>query len=208
MRNSAVRKIFEHWQMLCRNDAAPLKSELDPTKLRRQLPDLFMLGPDKDGWPQFRLAGTRICDLYDRELKGLPFETLWARGDGERILQVTYDVLRLRRPAWLDLTLQGAHGDPGCEMLLLPLRSQSDRCDRLLGAFLPNDRFVSQSGIRLPCLSIIDWAFLDRRTGFAMPRIAQNTPESVAPGLMRRLVQAFTGRVQSPQNLGSATTKS
>jgi hypothetical protein len=113
-----------------------LRSDFDPAVLRRRLPDLFMLelrGPDL----LFRLAGTRICELYRRELRHERFLSLWQVADRDKALEAALAALRTEEAVVISLAMRHALGDTPCEMLLMPIRSSGKLADRLLGCLLP-----------------------------------------------------------------------
>ena len=64
---------------------APARAEIDPVAIRHALGDTFILAADFAGELRFRLAGTRICALFCRELKGEAFGALWGEASRESI---------------------------------------------------------------------------------------------------------------------------
>ncbi|WP_254622303.1 PAS domain-containing protein, partial [Stenotrophomonas sp. GbtcB23] len=81
MRNQVSQIIFDYWTDLKGDRGAPLRTEIDPTALRHLLPHLFIATVGLEGYPVFRLAGTRICDLFGRELRGAGFAEIWLEDD-------------------------------------------------------------------------------------------------------------------------------
>ena len=69
-------------RLLERSDAAtgsaPERADIDPTAIRHALGDTFMLAADFVDQLRFRLAGTRVCALFCREIKGEAFAALWS----------------------------------------------------------------------------------------------------------------------------------
>ena len=56
----------------------PARREVEPADIKSLLADTFILEADNLGDAIFRLAGTRLCGIYDRELKGISFPSLGA----------------------------------------------------------------------------------------------------------------------------------
>ncbi len=69
--------IFAYWDQLRGERAAPERGEIEPGEIRHVLADTFILEIGADRRAEFRLAGTRLCALFGRELKARPFVDLW-----------------------------------------------------------------------------------------------------------------------------------
>ena len=174
MRNQASREIFDYWIKLCGDQPAPLRTDIDPMVLRRLLPHLFIvvepdaaeaddstLGGSRDAI--FRLAGTRICDLFGCELKGRSFRELWSARESLEPLDICRTVIRDERPAVLDVQAQGLEHVRPYEMLLLPVRSGTGSSDRTLGALVPEaGKAFPLSALPVEGLVLQNWSFLER----------------------------------------------
>jgi hypothetical protein len=77
MKHISTRAVFEHWNRQRANRPAPERNTIDPVAIRRALGDTFLLSADFADELGFRLAGTRVCALFGRELKGEAFSALW-----------------------------------------------------------------------------------------------------------------------------------
>lgn len=73
--------LFQYWNRLRGSRPAPLRTEIEPADIKQLLPDTFILERDRSAEPVFRLAGTRICATYGKELRGNAFLSLWASED-------------------------------------------------------------------------------------------------------------------------------
>ena len=176
MRNQASREIFDYWITLCGDEPAPLRTDIDPMVLRRLLPHLFIVvdGAAAEGMAEegtmegsrdavFRLAGTRICDLFGGELKGRSFRDLWSARESLPPLDICRNVIRYERPAVLEVQAQGIHETRPYEMLLLPVRSGNGPSDRTLGALVPlTGQPFPLSALPLEGLVLQNWTFLER----------------------------------------------
>src|SRR3979411_3341429 len=78
MKHSSIRELYDYWNLRRGSRAAPERSEIEPGAIRRVLADTFMLAFDTRTGHPFRIAGTRVCAAFGRELKGEVFADLWA----------------------------------------------------------------------------------------------------------------------------------
>ena len=63
---------------------APERADIEPGAIRQVLGDTFVLEVDGRASHPFRIAGTRLCALFGRELKGESFIKLWQRSGPDR----------------------------------------------------------------------------------------------------------------------------
>ncbi|WP_117191100.1 PAS domain-containing protein [Rhizobium terrae] len=196
MRNQASRAIFDYWINIKGDHAAPLRTEIDPTALRHLLPHLFIIANDTQGVLAFRLAGTRICDLFNREFRSAPFATVWTDGDQHRPAEIARHVILYEKPALLDVLASNGDTQHPYEMLLMPVRStEVDACDRVLGALLPCEERFSATHRPLVGLALEDWTFLTGAAShFGVPVTGDRRS---IPDALRRLLpgrQSSSGR--------------
>ena len=78
MKHASTRAVFNYWNERRGNRPAPARGDIDPVAIRHALGDTFMLSTDFVDQLRFRLAGTRICALFCREIKGEILTDLWA----------------------------------------------------------------------------------------------------------------------------------
>ena len=60
--------LFQYWNRLRDGRPAPRRTEVEPADIKTLLADTFILEKDTRGEAVFRLAGTRLCAIYGREL--------------------------------------------------------------------------------------------------------------------------------------------
>ena len=138
MKNLSTRLVYDYWNELRGDRAAPERGEIEPGALRHALADTFVLENEPIG-PVFRLAGTRVCALFGGELRGRSFTALWpeveAQGEIGRLVRTVMDE---SAGAVAGLSAETVDGAPiYLELLLLPLRYRGRTHARLLGAFSP-----------------------------------------------------------------------
>ncbi len=138
MKHAASRELYAYWQELRGRRPAPERAEIEPAAIRQILSEAFILALDhSDGYP-FRLAGTRVCALFGRELKGQSFLGLWDEASRRTIL----DLLSILADEWVG-TVAGvtAHNASGeaveLELLLLPLSASRPSLARTIGVLAP-----------------------------------------------------------------------
>lgn len=140
MKHEGSMELFQYWNRLRNGRRAPRRTEIEPADIRTRLADTFILEKDMRGEPVFRLAGTRLCAMFGRELKGFQFGGLWPYRDREI-------AGRLCRNAFLDKTVvvMGFEGtsrsgrNANFELILLPLDGGRDN-PRVLGAVSAMER--------------------------------------------------------------------
>ena len=172
--------IFAYWKALREGNLPPLRSSIAPSNIRGALPDLFMLDVNDGDVPVFRLAGTRICALFAQELRGLPFAHLWAQGQADNAVALSHAAIQYACPFLLNVTGFTTEGvAQRFDVLLLPLRSSTGNCDRLMGALVAQGH-----GINLSAEATLSGLYIDRSRPLAdigdAIRVASTTTRPVS----------------------------
>ena len=68
MRHDSSVALFQYWNRLRDGRPAPRRTEIEPADIKTLLADTFIMEKDVRGEAVFRLAGTRVCAIYGREL--------------------------------------------------------------------------------------------------------------------------------------------
>jgi hypothetical protein len=137
MKNAASHALFTYWDTIRGDRLAPERSEIEPGAIRTVLADTFMLDVEADGTHPFRLAGTRVCALFGRELKDTPFSNLWRSPDnalgaeGGALVNAVCDETRPIVGGVAGRTFDGDELE--LELLMLPLRHRGRTHARVLG---------------------------------------------------------------------------
>jgi hypothetical protein len=141
MLHATSRKLYEYWDRLRNGRAAPFRSEIDPAEIRFLLPDTFIAEGAAFRACRFRLAGTRICKAFGRELRGEDLLSFWEGGDRQLFSAVLRSVLFEAAGAY---ALFEAYAEPNrsarFELLILPVAHSGATMTRLLGAMSPITR--------------------------------------------------------------------
>lgn len=138
MKHAASRELYAYWDERRGNRPAPGRAEIEPGAIRHILGDAFILAVDAAAAHPFRLAGTRICALFGRELKNEPFIGLWAAASQPTIADLVGILETEQIGTVAGITAQNADGEPiDLELLLLPLGSPRPSLSRALGLLAP-----------------------------------------------------------------------
>jgi hypothetical protein len=138
MKHRSSRELYAHWTA-CRGDRpAPERGEIDPGAIRGALADCFIAERDGGAALTFRLAGTRLCGLFGRELRGSSLVPLWApesrRPFGMLAAMVTDETTGV---------VAGVKAETGdarefaLEFLMLPLSHRGQFGARMIGVLAP-----------------------------------------------------------------------
>jgi len=127
MKREASVKLFQYWNRLRDGRSAPKRAEIEPADIKALLGDTFILESDPQGEAIFRLAGTRLCAIYGRELKGSTFSSLWQAKDNRLIGRLVNSVFEDK--SVLVVTYDGithSRRSVSMELLLLPVDAGSE----------------------------------------------------------------------------------
>ena len=144
MRHRNTELLLGYWSKLRGTRRVPARADIEPRALKRLLPDLFIVDrADRNSYP-FRLAGTRMCWLFGRELRDANFLHFF-RGACERQARDTFEhALRIATPASIYTIAETLdHRTLRAEILVLPVADPNGRVSRLLGAYTPLDPVMS-----------------------------------------------------------------
>lgn len=138
MRHSNTRAIAGYWDSLRTGDSAPARDDLSPTELSGLLGNVFILQRLDSDHAIFRLAGTGLCALYQREFREHNFLSLWRGADRLHMTALLAAAAIAPAPA---VALVGAETIDGrkvkAEIFLAPLAGKTGEVDRYLGLFQP-----------------------------------------------------------------------
>ncbi|MBO6816660.1 MAG: PAS domain-containing protein [Rhizobiaceae bacterium] len=135
MRHKTSKKLFTYWNNLRGDRFAPDRREIEPSDIRDILGDTFILEIDRHFRTiSFRLAGTRLCNIHGRELKGVGFLGLWDEIDNLAIFEAVKQVYNNGKACTISLIAESAERRfAEYEMLLLPLQTGEADAIRVLG---------------------------------------------------------------------------
>jgi hypothetical protein len=138
MKHSSSRELFAYWTARRGTRPAPERREIEPAAIRRALGDVFILAFDRPAGHPFRLAGTRVCALFGRELRDQSFLDLWDADSRVALADLMSTVGEETLGAVASVSARTAEGwTEGLELLVLPLRQRGEAQARVIGVLAP-----------------------------------------------------------------------
>lgn len=138
MRNKTSQSLYSYWNEIRAGRLAPHRFEIEPAQISAILPETFILERSDTGTYKYRLAGTKICELFGVEFRGADFLDGWR--DDDRITLQRQLAAMTKQGGVSVLTLDAATLDgrtAAFEIILLPLVHSQNQLDRFLGASSP-----------------------------------------------------------------------
>lgn len=138
MKHPSNRAFYSYWDEQRAGTAAPERSDLEPEHVRHLLGDIFVLACDTAAGYPFRVAGTRMCALTGRDLKGQSFTGLFHHGHRADIEDILAIVAEETMPTVAGVTTQAPNGSQiHLELLLLPFSARSHTPLSMTGLLAP-----------------------------------------------------------------------
>jgi hypothetical protein len=138
MKQRTLQILYAYWDGLRAGRVAPTRLEIDPARLGAILPEIFLLERTDAGAYCYRLAGTRLCEMFGTELRGSDFLGGWSASD--RAVLAGDLKLTCEEGAGTLLTVEtGADSVRRVELeaILLPLTHADAAAGRVIGAMSP-----------------------------------------------------------------------
>lgn len=138
MQTKAATALYDYWTRQRGARPVPLRSTIEPADIAAILPDVFILECGRLADARFRLAGTRLCAQFGKELKGMDFHALFAPDQRSRVARIAGNVTAQIAPSILEVQLvDGTLETTDAEILLMPLATKGRIADRIIGTFAP-----------------------------------------------------------------------
>src|SRR5687767_8784595 len=93
MQQRTSRELYAYWDHIRNGRLAPRRFEIEPAKIASLLSETFIAEGAGLLGVRFRLAGTKICEQFGRELRGTDFLTLWNARDRDALASLLRNVL-------------------------------------------------------------------------------------------------------------------
>ncbi len=140
MKQSTTKTLYGYWDAMRGTRLAPRRFEIEPARIADILSDTLILERGLDQGFQFRLAGTRICEVFGQELRGSDFLDGWSEEDQVALRRQLDVVGRQAGVAVITFEAETAAGRTArFEALLLPLMHMRETVDRILGSIVAID---------------------------------------------------------------------
>jgi len=182
MKHRTTRALYDYWNRRRGARAAPSRAEIEPSDIHALLADTFILECDRPQRVPFRLAGTRVCLLFNRELKGTDYYDLWRPRD---LATITAALTAVRQEAACHVITWRGHTETeyevSGELVMLPLTMGGTRVARVLGAMAPFELPVWLGAVPLTTLELRTIRRLESETDqttLSMPEPAAMDPDS------------------------------
>ncbi len=156
MRADVSQTLYAYWNEVRKDRIAPRRFEIEPSRIPGLLPDTFILERVDGATSRFRLAGTRICEAFGVEFRGVNIYDLF--GEEDRItLQRQLSVIALHGAVgrFILAAETATKLTAQFEMMLLPLVHTRDIVDRFLGSMSPAERYPWLGTVPLDNLRIV-----------------------------------------------------
>lgn len=134
MQQKTSKQLYAYWDRMRHGRLAPSRHEIEPAHIPALLPETFIAECGGFADYRIRLAGTRICDQFGRELRDCSLLDFWTTRDREALESLVHSVITDGAVAVMCFAAareDGARAD--FEMTLMPLIHNSETVNRLLG---------------------------------------------------------------------------
>ena len=179
MKHPSNRTFFAYWDEKRDGERAPDRRVIEPSAVRQLLGDIFVLSYEPERGYPFRVAGTRICALLDRDLKGENFSTLFAAASRAQITDMLGIVSDELLVAVAGLTATEQNGSLAhFELLLLPFSNRTHTPTSLTGLLAP----MQPSRQPVMDFTLTSWRYLNHPPQRLIPRALKKL--EIARGFM------------------------
>ncbi len=134
MKHRSLQTLYAYWNQVRAGRLAPQRLEIEPSRIAPILSETFMLERIDASTYLYRLAGSRLCELFGAELRGRNFLDGWSEADRlvlERLLATACE-----HGAGAVLNIGGTSDGRrriDLEAMLLPLLHGGNRINRIIG---------------------------------------------------------------------------
>jgi len=141
--NAEIGEVYSFWQSKIGATGIPLRTDIDPIQLRAWLPSVLLAQARFDDTGTaidffFRVAGAFAGERYGRDLTRRHLSEVSLDHQNANILANFQVPIETRRPAYsINRFLDDTGVLRSFETLLLPLSSDGQACDMVLGVVMP-----------------------------------------------------------------------
>jgi hypothetical protein len=135
MQQPTSRQLYAYWDRVRNGRIAPRRFEIEPARIAALLPETFIAEGVGLLGHRFRLAGTRICEQFGRELRGADLLSLWEDADRDAVASLLGTVFADAAVGYGRFKAYTHTNRPAnFEFVLLPLIHTGEAINRILGA--------------------------------------------------------------------------
>ena len=140
MQQQTSKLLYDYWNSIRHDRIAPRRYEIEPMKIARILPETFILECSGFNGFQYRLAGTRLCEHFGYELRGMDILEFWSETDRSAIRSVLHRVVLDADVATITFEASAAADRSArFEMVILPLIHTGKTVNRMMGSIVALD---------------------------------------------------------------------
>jgi len=135
MQQPTSRQLYAYWDRVRNGRVAPRRFEVEPAKIAALLPETFIAECAGMLGYRFRLAGTKICEQFGRELRGADLLSLWDTDDRDAVASLLRNVFTDAAVGhFVFRAYSRTNRQASFELVLLPLIHTGEAINRVLGA--------------------------------------------------------------------------
>ena len=136
LKHPGSRRLFEYWSDLRAGRSAPYKAEVTAQGIGRTLAsNTFILENLGEGNLRFRLAGSKLYDIFGLEVRGMSALSIMNDTSRARFRALISEAMQNVRVGVCRASAMTPSGEQiMLEMIFAPLRSDFDQMNRMLGA--------------------------------------------------------------------------
>lgn len=184
MKERTSHTLYTYWNEVRGERIAPRRFEIEPSRIAAILPETFILERIGRADYQFRLAGTRVCDQFGREFRGLNMLDVWSAEDREIVVRLLESVTREGAVAEMTIEATTPSGRAtGFELLLLPLVHAGNDITRILGNITATTTppWLGEESIAATRITAFNLIWPDGRPHAIIERMDRQQPFAKAP---------------------------
>lgn len=138
MKHPSSRALFAYWDDQRGTAKAPDRTQFEPGAVRALLGDSFVLAYRPEAGLPFRVAGTRVCALFGRDVKDEAFAALFTPNNQDAVQDLVAVVAEDLLPTVAGVSGEAEDGSiTPLEMLLLPFNPRPYSPASLTGLLTP-----------------------------------------------------------------------
>jgi hypothetical protein len=201
MKHSSSRQLYAYWEKQRGPRSAPDRADIDPAFIRHALGDIFILAADFVDEQRYRLAGTRICALFGREMKGESFNASWTANSRNQMAEMLTELAGEHTGFVAGVTARNADGAATeLELLLLPLAHRGHARVRAIGVLAATDLPYWVGDRPITELALGTVRHIGAETGRPPLRTFTSGKASQMGGQLRRGFMVYQGGLMDPPN--------
>jgi len=136
-KNPQLQAVHRYWLERCDGRLLPARRAIDPIDLKRHLPNMLLVDVTQDPLRfRYRLFGTGLVALYDREMTGKYVDDIKSDSLRTAVVQAYAQVIDRRAPVFSALAFVVDYYRIKYDRLLLPLADDGCTVSMVMGAIL------------------------------------------------------------------------